>query len=232
MKERNGRVEEGKQFFYEKQFIFPPKKKWVHLLYLKKRYPLYPKYPFWLGCSCCVARTGPPLGFVVCHVPSFCPRRVVRRRPALARILPSRSPKGSLGLEGAACAHGASPAVLHGHPLESHVFLLAHKTQTVLKQSGKGEGGRDVIPKDHGVCRVRAPLGSPEKAPGARARFGLISSSLNKEDRRLGSSLSCLCNAAPPMLPPGREGWKMVREGRRGAFLQDSLFFPAGHHTW
>lgn len=69
------------------------------------------------------------------------------------------------------------------------MFLLARKTQTVLKQRGKGEGGRDVIPKDHGVCRVRAPRGSPDEAPGVRARFGLIFSYLSKEVGQLGSSV-------------------------------------------
>lgn len=194
---------------------FSTPKKWVHLLYLKKIYPFYPKYPFWLGCSCCVARTGPPLGFVLCHIPSFHPCRVVCRRPELARILPSRSPKGSL----------------HGQPLESHVFLLARKTQTVLKQHRKGEGGRDVNPKDDGVCRVRAPRGSPDEAPGVRARFGLIFSSVSKEVGQLGSSVLLVAHhASSTSTRKGR--LEDAHEGKRGDFLQDSLFFPVEHHAW
>lgn len=111
------------------------------------------------------------------------------------------------------------------------LFLLARKTQTVLKQRGKGEGGRDVNPKDHGVCRVRAPRGSPDEAPGVRARFGLIFSSVSKEVGQLGSSVLLVAHhASSASTRKGR--LEDAHEGKRGDFLQDSLFFPVEHHAW
>lgn len=150
--------------------------------------------------------------------------------PSLLRCLQTSSARQDFAIpfsKGQPRARGS----LHGQPLESHVFLLACKTQTVLKQRRKGEGGRDVIPKDHGVCRVRTPRGSPDEAPGVRACFGLIFSSVSKEVGQLGSSVLLVSHhASGTSTRKGR--LEDAREGRRGAFLQDSLFFPVERHTW